>query len=102
MANKSEISSSAVLRARMRAARRGYAKSGFWIHEGRGRLPFPDNDLDLVIASHVLEHVPDDRRTLTECRRVGTRFDKLAINFVAMLKVAMIQRYLKFEFSDTA
>ena len=39
---------------------------------------------------------------LKECRRVGTRFDKLAINFVAMLKVAMIQRYLKFEFSDTA
>ena len=39
---------------------------------------------------------------LKECRRIGTRFEKLAINFLAMLKVAMIQRYLKFSFSDSA
>jgi len=37
-----------------------------------------------------------------ECRRIGTRFEKLAINFMSMLKVAMIQRYLKLEFSDRA
>lgn len=39
---------------------------------------------------------------LKECRRIGTRFEKLAINFVAMLKLAMIQRYLRFSFSDRA
>jgi len=39
---------------------------------------------------------------LKECRRIGTRFEKLAINFMSMLKVAMIQRYLKLEFSDRA
>jgi transposase len=39
---------------------------------------------------------------LKECRRIGTRFEKLAINFLAMVKVAMIQRYLRFSFSDTA
>lgn len=39
---------------------------------------------------------------LKECRRIGTRFEKLAINFLAMLKVAMIHRYLKFSFSDRA
>lgn len=39
---------------------------------------------------------------LKECRRIGTRFEKLAINFLAMVKVAMIQRYLVFSFSDRA
>jgi transposase len=37
---------------------------------------------------------------LKECRRIGTRFEKLAINFLAMLKLAMIQRYLRTAFSD--
>jgi transposase len=39
---------------------------------------------------------------LKECRRIGTRFEKLAINFVAMIKLAIIHRYLKFSFSDSA
>jgi len=37
---------------------------------------------------------------LKECRRIGTRFEKLAINFLAMLKLAMIQRYLIVAFSN--
>jgi len=37
---------------------------------------------------------------LKECRRVATRFEKLARNFLATIKVAMIQRYLNMEFSD--
>lgn len=32
---------------------------------------------------------------LKECRRIGTRFEKLAVQFLGMLKLAMIQRYLK-------
>ncbi len=39
---------------------------------------------------------------LKECRRIGTRFEKLAISFVAMFTLAMIQRYLKLLFSDRA
>ena len=39
---------------------------------------------------------------LKECRRIGTRFEKLAVNFLAMLRLAMIQRYLRILFSDTA
>lgn len=39
---------------------------------------------------------------LKECRRIGTRFEKLAINFLAMVKLAMIQRYLRIPFSDSA
>lgn len=33
-------------------------------------LPFPDGTFDRVIASEVLEHVPDDRRAMSELARV--------------------------------
>ncbi len=39
---------------------------------------------------------------LKECRRIGTRFEKLAVNFHGMLHLAMIGRYLKLLFSDRA
>lgn len=39
---------------------------------------------------------------LTECRRVGTRYEKLAVNFLGMVHLAMIKRYLKLLFSDRA
>ena len=32
---------------------------------------------------------------LKECRRVGTRYEKLAINFVGMIDLAIIQRLLR-------
>ena len=32
---------------------------------------------------------------LRECRAVATRFDKLAVNYRATVKLAMIQRYLR-------
>ena len=35
---------------------------------------------------------------LKECRRIGTRFEKLAINFLAIMKHAMIQQCLKMKF----
>ncbi len=39
---------------------------------------------------------------LKECRRIGTRFEKLAINFLAMIKLAMIKRALRLAFSNRA
>jgi len=33
---------------------------------------------------------------LKECRRIGTRFEKLALNFLAMIKLAIIRRYFRF------
>ena len=39
---------------------------------------------------------------LKECRRIATRFEKLAVNFLAMLKLAMIRRCLRAGFSDSA
>lgn len=35
---------------------------------------------------------------LKERRRIGTRFEKLAVSFLAMLHLAMIQRYLRMLF----
>ncbi len=35
---------------------------------------------------------------LKECRRIATRFEKLALNFLAMLKLAIIEHYLRYEF----
>jgi transposase len=32
---------------------------------------------------------------LKECRAVATRFDKLAVNYPATVKLAMIERYLR-------
>lgn len=34
------------------------------------RMPYPDSSFDLVVANHVLEHVTDDRRALSEIVRV--------------------------------
>jgi len=39
---------------------------------------------------------------LKESRRVGTRYDKLALTFHAMVSLAMISRYLRILFSDRA
>jgi transposase len=39
---------------------------------------------------------------LKECRRLAARYEKLAENFLAMVTLAMIQRYLAIGFSDTA
>ena len=39
---------------------------------------------------------------LKECRRVATRFEKLAINYLATVKVAIVHRYLNILFSDRA
>ena len=39
---------------------------------------------------------------LKENRRVATRYEKLAINYLGMLKLAMIKRYLAVEFPNRA
>jgi transposase len=39
---------------------------------------------------------------LKEFRRIGTRFEKLAVNFNGMLQLAIIRRYLRLLFSDSA
>lgn len=59
-----------VRRAKERAGQLGFAGADFREYAGRGPLPFGDGVADLVICSHVLEHVPDDRFLLSEIRRM--------------------------------
>ena len=39
---------------------------------------------------------------LKECRRLATRFEKLAENFLAMVKLAMLERLMKTLLPDKA
>lgn len=47
-------------------------------------LPFDDESFDIVFASHVLEHVPDDNKALSEIRRILTK------NGIAILPVPLV------------
>ena len=38
---------------------------------------------------------------LKQARRIATRYEKTAVNFLAMLKLAMIQRYFRIQLRDT-
>lgn len=38
---------------------------------------------------------------LKECRRVATRYEKLAVNYLAMVELAMLRRLLRMWLSDT-
>ena len=57
-----------------------------------------------------LDHQAYRRRSIIECciawlkeyRRIATRFEKLAVNFLGMIKAAIIHRYLNWAFSDKA
>ena len=39
---------------------------------------------------------------IKECRRIATCFEKLAVNLLAMIKLAFIRYYLKLDSADTA
>jgi SAM-dependent methyltransferase len=41
-------------------------------------LPFEDQTYDFIFASHVLEHVPNDKKAIAEIRRI-LKFDGIAI-----------------------
>ena len=49
------------------------------------RLEFPDASFDLLVCNHVLEHVPDDRKAMSECWRVlrdnGLAIFSIPINY---------------------
>jgi SAM-dependent methyltransferase len=53
-------------------------------------IPYPDRSFDLVICSHVLEHVPDDRTAIAELARV-VRSDGLALIVVPIKRPDTIE-----------
>ena len=59
----------------------------------------PDFDKEAYRRRNVIERCIG---WLKECRRIVTRFEKLAVNFTAMIKLAMIGRCLRKLFSDSA
>jgi transposase len=73
-------------------------------------IPHKDNELARWDPKVVFDKQTYRRRAvveqcvgwLKECRRIGTRFEKLAVNFHGMLQLAMIRRYLRILFSDRA
>jgi transposase len=81
-----------------------------WLRQHKIQAVIPWKSNQHVDGRHHFDHQTYRRRNvieccvgwLKECRRIATRFEKLAINFLAMLKLAIIQRYLKLEFSDRA
>lgn len=62
-------------------------------------LPFDDNTFDLVVSSHVLEHIPDFDKGLNEVMRVTKKFAVVAIptaiNGLSFVQVGGGQYYVK-------
>lgn len=65
-------------------------------HPDDGRVRF---DRETYRRRHVVEQCVG---WLKECRRVATRFEKLAVNFLAMIHLVFIERYLRLLFSNGA
>jgi transposase len=62
-----------------------------------GKRPPTSFDPDTYRRRNIIERCVG---WLKEWRRIGTRFEKLAVNFLGMLKLAVISRYLKIQLSD--
>lgn len=80
-----EISESALNNATKIAEKKGYEKFSFSTPERT--LPVENETMDIVIASHVLEHVADDVALLQEIKRV------LKPDGIAVIVVPINERY---------
>ncbi len=49
------------------------------VHMDIQKLPFDDQVFDVIICSHVLEHVPDDKKAVKELKRVLRKDGKMII-----------------------
>lgn len=66
-----------------------------------GEYPEPDRPFDKVLYRR--RNVVERRNGhLKENRRIATRYEKLAANFIAMIQLAFVLTFLKIHLSDTA
>jgi transposase len=89
------------------AADKGYSCRWIraWLREHKIRAVIPRKSNELQDDRMQFDRDEYRRRSvveccvgwLKECRRIATRFEKLAVNFLAMLKLAMIEQYLRYE-----
>ena len=71
-------------------------------------IPHKSNEAAYYDGRVIFDHATYRQRSVVEqcvgwmkeSRRIGTRFEKLAVNFHGMLQLAMIRRYLRILFSD--
>lgn len=64
----------------------------------RKKGPHPKFDKQTYKERNVVERL---FAWIKECRRIATRFEKRAVNFLAMVNLAFIKIYFKKHFSDT-
>ena len=88
--------SSRAIRAWLRRHRIGVVIPRRRDQRGYGQVPF---DRAAYRGRNVVERCVG---WLKEARRLLTRFEKLAVNFLAMVTLAMIERYLRIEFPNGA
>lgn len=73
-------------------------------------IPYRSDELARMDAAPSFDQKTYTRRNaverligwLKELRRVATRYEKLALHYLAMVKIAMIRLYLRRHFADTA
>ncbi len=56
------------------------------------QLPFRDSSFDLVLATEVMEHVPDTRNMLEEIKRVSARYSLITVPNEPLFRIANICR----------
>ena len=99
-----EISHSAIARAQEKARKLGYKVSDFRIAEG-ALLPYPNEYFDVIMASHVVEHVEDDRGLLKEISRV-LKPDGIAVLLIPINEIYddpnHVHHYTSLEFVELA
>ena len=66
---------------------------------GLGALSPNGHDREAYRRRHTVEQCVG---WIKECRRIATRFEKLAVNFLAMIHLVFIERYLRLLFSNGA
>lgn len=64
----------------LKFAQKKYNKENIFFHLGDGQdMPFTDDEFDLAVSAHTMEHIPNDRKFLEELARVLKPEGKLII-----------------------